>query len=230
MSRKVPAGSAAPLPVAARHRGARRGIVRNSPVRGVVMVPRVGMTRRRALRGPGAPAGGRGRTETPPAKLSACDTCHCARTGALRTQGVHGHTARAGCTAHYSGGAMRTSRPTAKPHEDGARGGARGAREGDTAMGRGAGTRARGGGGQSHAPRWRAATGNGAAARRRGRGAGWWGISGLRASLCRCRYRFSEGRRVPWRFPWRRARVWRRHPLRFLEHPGGVRRGLAGGV
>ena len=33
--------------------------------------------------------------------------------GALRTQGVHGHTARAGCTAHYSGGAMRTSRPTA---------------------------------------------------------------------------------------------------------------------
>ena len=57
------------------------------------------MTRRRALRGPGAPAGGRGRTETPPAKLSACDTCHCARAGGIahaggarpyRTSRVHG--------------------------------------------------------------------------------------------------------------------------------------------
>ena len=38
----------------------------------------VGGKRRRALRGPGAPAGGRGRTETPPAKLSACVTCQAA--------------------------------------------------------------------------------------------------------------------------------------------------------
>ncbi len=114
-------------------------------------LPRVGMTRRRALRGPGAPAGGRGRTETPPAKLSACATCHCAR-AVPRAKFVwcaawhpgqfsHGHYAcgasreggeppravaakhRAlpplrmrGCTAHYSGGAMGTSRPTAITH------------------------------------------------------------------------------------------------------------------
>ncbi len=66
---------------------------------GAAALPRVGMTRRRALRGPGAPAGGRGRTETPPEKLSACDTCHCARAGGIahaggarpyRTSRVHG--------------------------------------------------------------------------------------------------------------------------------------------
>ena len=60
------------------------------------------MTRRRALRGPGAPAGDKGRTETPPAKLSACATCHYPRE--IRTTTGH---------AHYPGGAMRTSRPTA---------------------------------------------------------------------------------------------------------------------
>ena len=50
------------------------------------------MTERRALRGY------RGRTETPPAKLSACATCHAY--GTLPTRGAHG-------------GAMGTSRPTA---------------------------------------------------------------------------------------------------------------------
>ncbi len=76
------------------------------------------MTRRRALRGPGAPAGGRGRTETPPEKLSACDTCHCARAGGIAHAGGARpyRTSRVGCTAHYSGGAMRTSRPTAITH------------------------------------------------------------------------------------------------------------------
>ena len=61
----------------------------------------LGATRRRALRGPGAPAGGRGRTETPPAKLSTCATCHAH--GTLPTRGAHG-------------GAMGTSRPTAITH------------------------------------------------------------------------------------------------------------------
>ena len=65
---------------------------------GAAALPRVGMIRRRALRGPGAPAGA-GRTETPPAKLSACATCHCARAGGIahaggarpyRTSRVHG--------------------------------------------------------------------------------------------------------------------------------------------
>ena len=69
---------------------------------GVRSVPGVlGVTRRRALRGPGAPAGGRGRTETPPAKLSMCATCH--DYGTLPSRGAHG-------------GAMGTSRPTAMPH------------------------------------------------------------------------------------------------------------------
>ena len=79
----------------------------------------VGGNRRRALRGPGAPAGGRGRTETPPATLSACATCnargHYAR--AVRTRIAHAKFARASRTttghAHYPGGAMGTSRPTA---------------------------------------------------------------------------------------------------------------------
>ena len=61
----------------------------------------LGATRRRALRGPGAQAGGRGRTETPPAKLSTCATCHAH--GTLPTRGAHG-------------GAMGTSRPTAITH------------------------------------------------------------------------------------------------------------------
>ena len=59
----------------------------------------VGGTGRRALRSY------RGRTETPPAKLSACATCHAAR--GVRTTTGH---------AHYSGGAMGTSRPTAITH------------------------------------------------------------------------------------------------------------------
>ena len=41
-----------------------------APWYGAAALPRVGMTKRRALRGY------RGRTETPPAKLSACATCH----------------------------------------------------------------------------------------------------------------------------------------------------------
>ena len=57
----------------------------------------LGVTRRRALRGPGAPAGGRGRTETPPAKLSTCATCHAH--GTLRTRGAHAILARALPTA-----------------------------------------------------------------------------------------------------------------------------------
>ena len=57
------------------------------PVSGALEV-----TERRALRGY------RGRTETPPAKLSACATCHAY--GTLPTRGAHG-------------GAMGTSRPTA---------------------------------------------------------------------------------------------------------------------
>ena len=85
-------------------RGARLGIPRPVAVRtpsvprypcAVVWcrgLPRVGMTKRRALRGY------RGRTETPPAKLSACATCHYPR--ALPTA-----TGRCG--------AMGTSRPTA---------------------------------------------------------------------------------------------------------------------
>ncbi len=74
-----------PSPVAARHRGARLGIPRPVAAR-----PRSrhvvwcrgfaadGDDKRRALRGD------RGRTETPPAKLSACATCH-AR-GNIRTR------------------------------------------------------------------------------------------------------------------------------------------------
>ena len=45
----------------------------HAPWYGAAALPRVGMTKRRALRGY------RGRTETPPAKLSACPTCHYAR-------------------------------------------------------------------------------------------------------------------------------------------------------
>ena len=100
---------------------------------------RVGMTRRRALRGPGAPAGGRGRTETPPAKLSACArmpcpwritraypvvrgmaSCEFARrityghyARVVHTATGHAHYAPNIRTAHYPGGAMGTSRPTA---------------------------------------------------------------------------------------------------------------------
>ena len=100
---------------------------------GAAALPRVGMTRRRALRGPGAPAGA-GRTETPPAKLSACDTCHCARAGGIahaggarpyRTSRVHGallgrrdediapyrHYAREIRACHYAGAGWRPLRP-----------------------------------------------------------------------------------------------------------------------
>ena len=58
----------------------------------------VGGTGRRALHGPGAPAGGRGRTETLPAKLSACATCHAhgALPGAMpHAQNSHDYGARA---------------------------------------------------------------------------------------------------------------------------------------
>ena len=106
-------------------------------------------------RGPGAPAGGRGRTETPPAKLSACATCHAH--GKIRLRGAPGGVAMRGLAsrahaesfacrgsvrgtvrgraahparchdraaitpAHYPGGAMGTSRPTAIMHARGAR-------------------------------------------------------------------------------------------------------------
>ena len=77
--RRVRLGGRARCPIAPpRHRrGARLGIPRpllralaNAPWYGAEALPRMGMTKRRALRGY------RGRTETPPAKLSACATCH----------------------------------------------------------------------------------------------------------------------------------------------------------
>ncbi len=84
-----------------------------------------------ALHGPGASAGDRGRTETPPVNLSACATCHYARKiggrrgvrGALRgRRGVRGALRGRGCAARYAGGAMGTSRPTAITHGNFARG------------------------------------------------------------------------------------------------------------
>ena len=92
----LPARAAAPSPVAARHRGAWLGTMRlgGAPRWGA------GLTGRRALRGPGAPAGGRGRTETPPAKLSACVTCHYTRYYTLEIRAAI--FARVGRTpAHY---------------------------------------------------------------------------------------------------------------------------------
>ncbi len=88
---------------------------------------------RRALHGPGASAGDRGRTETPLAKLSACATCHYARKIGGR-RGVRGALRGRGCTAHYAGGAMGTSRPTAITHERGARRVTRAARWGHRAL------------------------------------------------------------------------------------------------
>ena len=53
--------------------GAVRGLASRALWYGAAALPRMGVTGRRALRGPGAPAGGRGRTETPPSKtLSVC--------------------------------------------------------------------------------------------------------------------------------------------------------------
>ena len=98
------------------------------------------MTRRRALRGPGAPAGGRGRTETPPpqnsqrvpgchahgalrGRIPQCAAWHRAKFARRITHGHyarvvhtatgHAHYAPNIRTAHYPGGAMGTSRPTA---------------------------------------------------------------------------------------------------------------------
>ena len=84
----------APSPVAARHRGAWLGTMRlgGAPRWGA------GVIGRRALRGPGAPAGGRGRTETPPTKLSAYATCHYTRN--IRTAITHAKFARALPTRH----------------------------------------------------------------------------------------------------------------------------------
>ena len=95
-------GRDVPIAPPRHRRGARLGIPRprraawsRAPWCGMAVRPvsgALGVTRRRALRGY------RGRTETPPAKLSACATCHA--NGTLRTRGAHG-------------GAMGTSRPTA---------------------------------------------------------------------------------------------------------------------
>ena len=70
----------------------------------------LGVTRRRALRGPGAPAGGRGCTETPPAKLSACATCHATAhyPRVVRTAARWGHRALPPLHPQYS-----YARPTA---------------------------------------------------------------------------------------------------------------------
>ena len=69
------------------------------------------MDRRRALRGYV------GRTETPPAKLSACATCHGA--GARGERGRRGAGDHATHRTMRRGGAMGTSRPTATGHGNG---------------------------------------------------------------------------------------------------------------
>ena len=62
----------------------------------------------RLCRGPGVPADGRGRTETPPAKLSACATCHAH--GKIRLRGAPGGVAMRGYGA-VRGLVSRAHRP-----------------------------------------------------------------------------------------------------------------------
>ena len=98
-------------------------------------------TERRALRGPGAPAGGRGRTETPPAKLSACATCcqaayHGGEPPRAMRRGGGSREARRRSAAR---GGQASRRTATGPHGNGC---GRGAREGRAG-------RARGGGGSN---------------------------------------------------------------------------------
>ena len=81
-------GGQASRPIATRHGRCAREGARDAAWRCAPFPGRWGVTRRRALRGPGALAGGRGRTETPPAKLSTCATCHAH--GTLPTRGAPG--------------------------------------------------------------------------------------------------------------------------------------------
>ena len=80
--------------------GAVRGLASRALCYGAAALPQMGVTGRRALREPGAPAGGRGRTETPPSKtLSVCT--------AITPAHYPGHEARVLTTqyshAHYPG-------------------------------------------------------------------------------------------------------------------------------
>lgn len=73
------------------------GMASRAPWCGMAVRPvagALGVTRRRALRGPGAPAGDKGRTETPPAKLSTCATCHANSTLRTTTGQAHYPAAR----------------------------------------------------------------------------------------------------------------------------------------
>ena len=83
----------------------------------------VGGNRRRALRGPGAPAGGRGRTETPPAKLSACATCQAACDGgmgrAARAPSMAPHNRSAAVAREGRGRGAGAGRPSIAPYRNG---------------------------------------------------------------------------------------------------------------